>query len=380
MRIDSTPARAAWSGLAAAALIATPATAYAHGAPQRDTDGPHPVFVQTAEPGGNTIVAYDRTRSGGLAKVGEYPTGGVGGVLDGAVADQLASQGSLAYDESTRLLYAANSGSDTITVFAVQGDRLVRRGITPSGGDFPVSIAVRNGVVYVLNARSGGALQGFVQSPSGLVPVAAWHRDLGFDPAATPEFVSTPAEVDFTADGSKLVVSTKLGGNSVLVFPLTPFGPAAHPVVNGNVGAVPFGFVFDGAGNLVLTEAGPGTVSTYRIHRDGTLTRLDTEVTGGDAVCWMIGEDGYYYVSNTGSGTISRYAEGRHGDLTKLGDVTSGAGPVDSAISSDGDYLYVQTGGDAGLDVFRIGRGGSLTKKAAIPVEGGAGGEGIVAL
>lgn len=377
MNILKHPVRLASAGIAAALLAAAPTAASAHGTGH---DPGHLVFVQTAEATGNTVIEYERTSDGGLAERGEYPTGGLGGTLDGAVADQLASQGSLTYDESTRLLYAVNSGSNTITVFSVQGDQLVRRQVVASGGDFPVSVAAHGGLVYVLNARGGGSLQGFVQKGGHLVAVPAWHRELGFDPTATPEFVSTPAEVAFTPDGGRLVVSTKADGNSVLVFRVGWLGLSATPVVNTDVGAVPFGFVFDRAGNLVLTEAGTGTVSTYRILADGTLRSLDTEVTGGQAVCWVTGANGVFYVSNTGSDTISSYTESGRGDLTKRGDVATGAGPVDSAVSSDGGYLYVETGVAAGVDVFRIGADGSLTQTATISVPGLAGGEGIVAL
>ncbi|HEY0118913.1 MAG TPA: hypothetical protein VGC04_09050 [Cellulomonas sp.] len=380
MNILTHPVRLVSSGIAAALLAAAPTAASAHDPGRSVAGAGHLVFVQTAEAAGNTVIEYERTRSGGLVELGAYPTGGAGGTLGGAVADQLASEGSLTYDASTRLLYAVNSGSSTVTVFAVQGDRLVRRQVVASGGDFPVSVTARGTDVYVLNARAGGSLQGFVQIGGHLTAVPSWHRELGFDPHPVPEFTATPAEVAFTPDASKLVVSTKLDGNSVLVFPLGRHGPSATPVVNTHVGAVPFGFVFDRSGNLVLTEAGPGTVSTYRILRDGTLRTLDTEVTGGAAVCWVTGANGTFYVSNTGSGSISIYGETGAGDLSKRGDVPTGAGPVDSTVSSDGSYLYVETGVAAGVDVFRIGPHGSLTKTVTVSVPGAAGGQGIVAL
>lgn len=371
------PVRLASCGLAAALLVAAPTAASAH-EPGATTGGL--VFVQTAEATGNMVLEYRRTAAGGLVELAAYPTGGIGGTLAGAVADQLASEGSLTYDASTHLLYALNSGSDTVTVFAVVGDHLVRRDVVASGGSFPVSIAARGGLVYVLNARDGGSVQGFRQEDGHLTAVPAWHRDLGFDPTATPEFVSTPAEVAFTPDGRQLVVSTKKDGNSVLVYGLQHGGLSATPVVNTAVGAVPFGFVFDRAGNLVLTEAGAGTVSTYRIRPDGTLSRLDTEVTGGAAVCWVTGANGVFYVSNTGSGTLSSYAESGAGTLTKRADVSTGAGPVDAAVSSDGRYLYVEAGVAAAVDAFRIGPDGALTPTASVPVAGLAGGQGIVAL
>jgi len=46
----------------------------------------------------------------------------------------------------------------------------------------------------------------------------SWHRALGLNPALTPEFVTTPGQVAFTPDGSKLIVTTKANGNDIDVF------------------------------------------------------------------------------------------------------------------------------------------------------------------
>jgi hypothetical protein len=110
------------------------------------------VFVQTDNTAGNRVVAYDRAADGNLAPAGSYATGGRGGILAGSVVDHTASQGSLASDPRHGLLYAVNAGSDTISVFAVRGDRLALRQVLGSGGTFPVSVAVHGDLVYVLNA------------------------------------------------------------------------------------------------------------------------------------------------------------------------------------------------------------------------------------
>ena len=99
--------------------------------------------------------------NGTLTQAGVYDTGGLGGELEGSVVDHLASQGSLAYDRSDGLLYAVNAGSNTVSVFAVFGDKLALRQVISSGGTFPVSIAVHEGIVYVLNGLEGGSVQGF---------------------------------------------------------------------------------------------------------------------------------------------------------------------------------------------------------------------------
>src|SRR3954452_19655947 len=141
-------ALAAALGTVGAAGIASPASA------DEQARGGGAVFVQTDDPTGNSVVAYDRGSDGTLTKAGTYATGGLGGVLDGSVVDHLASQGSLTYDHASHLLYAVNAGSNTVTVFDVRGDQLHRVQVVASGGTFPVSIAAHGHLVYVLNARN----------------------------------------------------------------------------------------------------------------------------------------------------------------------------------------------------------------------------------
>ena len=178
----------------------------------------HVVFVQTDNPAGNSVVAYDRSSTGQLTQAGVYPTNGLGGVLTGSVVDHTASQGALTYDSLHNLLYAVNAGSNTVSVFAVLGDKLLLIQVVPSGGAFPVSIAVNGNTVYVLNAESGGSLQGYRVVLDHLLPLPGSTRQLGLNPAATPQFVNTPGQVAFSPDGSKLIVTTKANGNDIDVF------------------------------------------------------------------------------------------------------------------------------------------------------------------
>src|SRR4051812_22980501 len=103
------------AGVAATALFVSPAAAaphthhHHHHHHHRSTSAP--VFVQTDNPAGNTIVAYDRTSTGSLVEAGSYATGGRGGVLAGSVTDHLGSQGALTYDRAAHLLYAVNAGT-----------------------------------------------------------------------------------------------------------------------------------------------------------------------------------------------------------------------------------------------------------------------------
>jgi 6-phosphogluconolactonase (cycloisomerase 2 family) len=372
---------------ATAALFAGPAAASpAHqpGHPAQPAHRPSPtraatpVFVQTDNLAGNTIVAYDQAANGTLRRAGVYPTGGLGGQLAGSAVDHTASQGSLAYDAASHLLYAVNAGSNTIAVFSVRGDHLTRVQTIGSGGTFPVSISVHGNLLYVLNARGGGSVQGFLRVGPALIRVPSWHRDLGFNPNPDPEFTSTPGQVAFTPDGSKLIVTTKGDGQSIEVFPVGLFGPAAKPVITPDPGNVPFAVAFDQQHHLVVAEAGPSAVATFTVNRNATLSLIARTTTGQAATCWVTSVGDHVFASNAGSASVTRLAN--HGaTLTALGNTPTDPGSVDSAASTDGRFLYVQAGGPGLVDEFSIGKNGSLTPIGSVTVPGGAGGEGIVA-
>ncbi|MBO0870073.1 MAG: hypothetical protein J2P15_16060, partial [Micromonosporaceae bacterium] len=314
MRLISarTLAGAVTTGLALGGAIVAATQADASETPHAVS--PHAVFVQTQNTAGNTIVGYRRGADGSLTRTGSYPTGGTGGQLNGSVVDHTASQGSLILDRWRQVLYAVNAGSDTVTVFAVHGDRLTRLQVIGSGGEFPVSITVHGNLVYVLNARAGGSIQGYRWAGPALVAMPAWHRALGLDPTATPEFTHTPGQVAFTPNGSQLMVTTKAGSDAIDVYRIAASGaPAASPTVNAAPGTTPFGVTFDPRGRLVAALTGPNAVASFTINRDGTLTQLDQEPTGQAATCWVVADGGLFYASNAGSGTVSGYAIGGSG-------------------------------------------------------------------
>jgi DNA-binding beta-propeller fold protein YncE len=314
-----------------------------------------------------------------MTQAGVYATGGLGGQLEGAVVDHLASQGSLAYDPQGGLLYAVNAGSDTISVFAVLGDHLALRQVLSSGGSFPVSIAVHGNLVYVLNGEDGGSLQGYVSAFGRLYPIPGSSRALGLSPTASPQFTNTPGQVAFSPDGSQLIVTTKENGSDIDVFRVFGFGQLSPtPVVNSEPGTVPFAVTFDHEGNLVVAEAA-GALASFRLNGGGTVTQLDSVATDQAATCWVAAAGSWFYASNAGSGSLSDFQSGFGGALTLLGDTTTNAGTVDATVSSDARFLYVQTGAAGIVDEFAIGSGGTLSEIGSVTVPSAIGGEGIVA-
>ncbi|MBW8801608.1 MAG: hypothetical protein JF597_51175 [Streptomyces sp.] len=379
MHIRTRLAAAGFAGATAVGLFtfAAGATSASAAEPHHRGAGQHAVFVEANDPAGNTIAVYDRQADGTLSAAGRYATGGTGGVLTGSVADHLASQGAVTVDRHRHLLYAVNAGSNTVTVFSIRGDRLDRLQVVGTGGTFPVSVAVHRGVVYVLNARDGGSIQGFRQVGPFLVRIPSWNRALGLDPSATPEFVNTPGQVTFSPSGRQLVVTTKANGNQIDVFGIDRFGGAsAVPTINVDPGNVPFAVSFDPAGRLDVAEAGDNAVASFALHADGTLTLVDREFTGQKATCWIARHGSHLYLDNAGSGSVSEV------DVTATGlqvgtATATDPGTIDATVS--GDYLYVETGGKGIVDEFAIGQDGGLTAIGSVTVAGAVGGEGIAA-
>jgi len=352
-----------FSTLLATVLAATAGAASAHGA----TNGAKAsvVFVQTNQPGGNQVIVYDRGIDGRLSQAGMYATGGDGGTAAGAVSDHLASQGSLVYDAGHKLLIAVNAGSDSVSTFRIQGDRLGLAGVVASGGQFPASIAVHEDLVYVLNAGGTGNVQGFRIVGNDLRPIPDSARTLGLANTDPPFFLTSPGQIGFTPDGRQLIVTTKASGSLIVAFAVEPDGRlSATPVANPSATPVPFAFTFTPSGRLAMGEAGASSVTTYAVGSDGTLADPKSQSDGQVALCWIQRVGQYYYVSNTGSNTLSGYTIGADGQpalVTPTGVVaTTEPGPIDLTSPSDGSFLYAETGGGT-VDEFAVNADGTLT-------------------
>ncbi len=323
------------------------------------------VFLQTNELSGNRIVAYNRRPDGQLVYAGSYITGGNGGAaLPGTESDHLASQGSLVYDRQHGQLFAVNAGSDTVSSFRVRGDRLALESVLPSGGEFPASVGVHDGLAYVLNSGGDGAVKGFRIGEHGLWPIPGSARSLGLANSNPPNFLTSPGQVGFTPNGRMLVVTTKASTSAIDVFQVRFDGRlSAAPVINPSATPVPFAFTFDPAGRLVAGEAGASSVTTYRIVSGGTLVDPRSQSDGQAALCWILRVRGFYYVSNTASNNLSAYRidpAGQPSLLTASGIVaTTNPGPID--LASSGHFLYAQTGLNGTVDEFSIGSDGTLT-------------------
>ena len=343
----------------------------------------HAVFVQTDAPAGNSIVAYARHDDGTLTWSATYPTGGNGARAAGAAVDPLASQSSLVIDREHGLLLAPNAGSNTVSVFSVSGDTLQLNQVVASGGPFPASIAVRGDLAYVLDGGFTGYVEGYRIQAGKLHPITGSLRSLGLGNGNPPAFLQSPAQVGFTPDGSKLVITMKgNGGGSVYVYGVSADGRlSASPAITA-VGGNAFAFVFDPAGRLVIVNAAFGNLSTYTVNANGNLTLVSAGASDGQiAACWVTAANGNYYAANAGSGSLSQYTIGENGTVV-LGQspaATGIPGAVDMAASNDGHFLYAQSGGSGSIKAFAVNSNGSLSLVGSWTVPDGGSQEGIAA-
>jgi 6-phosphogluconolactonase (cycloisomerase 2 family) len=220
----------------------------------------------------------------------------------------------------------------------------------------PVSVDVDRRSVYVLHA--GG------DAPNG--PACDLHGRGGLNPRATAPLApgaSGAAQVSVSPDRRALVV-TERGANRIETFPLR-FGRPGTPVVTASSGAVPFGFAFSPRGDLVVSEAGASTVSSYRLARDLTATPVTASLAVGQgAACWVaITRDGRYAYTGNATGSISGFAIGRDGALTALNaDGLTALAPRPNDLAIAGDFLYAVNSFTGQVTAYRIGTDGSLTE------------------
>ena len=323
-------------------------------------------YTLTNQATGNSVLVFDRGVGGTLTLAGSFPTGGAG---RGTGNDPLGSQGAVVLDRSARLLFAVNAGTNDVTAFAVDGDKLDFLNRVSSGGTTPISVASHGNLVYVLNAGGVPNVSGFsIDSRTNqLIPLPGSSRNL------TGGASAAPAEVSFSDDGGILMVTEK-GMQTIDTFTVVDGGYLNGPISNHSSGATPFGFQFNHRSLAIVSEAGAtsNALSSYRVGENGQVQLITGSLVNGQrGVCWaVVTEDGLFaYTINAGSGTISSYAVSPDGTLSLLNAAaaTTGAGtaPTDPALAPGSGLLYVRVGGLGQILGFRVELNGSLTPVAA---------------
>ena len=332
------------------------------------------VYTSTNSSAANAVQTFDRAPDGSLAPAASFLTGGTG------TGAGLGSQGAVALDDHGRRLFVVNAGSDSITSFGVSEQGLRLRDVEPSNGDRPISLTVHGNLLYVLNAGSD-QISGFRIRGGDLQPLADSTRTLSGSG-------TDPAQAEFSPRGDVLVVTEK-ATDRIDTFRLGRDGRPDQVRSQPSAGETPFGFAFDNRGNLIVSEAFDGAenasaLSSYSVGSDGAIAPISPVVrTEQTAACWVVvTDDGRFaYTTNTGSGSISSYDVERDGSISLLESVAAntgaGSAPTDMALDAD-RHLFVVGSGTGTVGAYRVSGDGGL---APVDIVGGlpAGSTGLAA-
>jgi 6-phosphogluconolactonase len=343
---------------------------------QSSTPSPGAVFAATNGLDQNKILMYTRHENGRLTFVGAFRTGGRG---EGGINDPLQSQSSLFLSPDHLYLFAVNAGSSSISLFRIRESGLELLSVTHSEGGNPVSVAMHDDLVYVINFGGTYHTAGFRLRSWGLEPIQNSKQPLS-------GLNTEPSTIAFSPDGSKLVL-TERQTNKIDVFTVNGDGSISHPVFNHSAGIEPFGLQFTPSGVLLVTETngGPpklGSTSSYRIDDDNSLDVVSARATSaGGATCWIANNGVHAWVSNTTSSSIGAYTIEKNGGLTPLGVVATQPAteptifppvhpptsfPIDLALSEDSRYLYVVFSALGKIIGYKTGQNGSLTEIGSV--------------
>ena len=330
------------------------------------------VYTMTNSASGNEVIEIRAGKDGSPTSTA-YSTGGLG---SGA---GLGSQGSVVLTENNRWLLAVNAGSNQVSVFAVRKNGLKLRDVVDSGGIMPISLTVHGRLVYVVNTGGSGNISGFLLGNNGrLWPLPGSMQPLSNDGAGdSPQ----PAQISFHPDGDLLVVTEK-ATNLIVTYEVEK-GIAGPPTAHPSAGMTPFGFAFDKRNHLIVSEAfggapGASAMSSYKV-KDDIFEAISPSVgTTQTAACWVvISKDGKYaYDTNAGSGSISSFRIGKDGSLTLLdpqaGLTGEGSSPIDMALSNNGKYLFAIGANSSMVSAFEINADGSLDHLGDVSVPAGS--------
>ncbi len=364
-----------WSSTLAVAVFLLPAlllTLHAEDSDDDDDDGgthrsrAGAVFLMSNAASGNDLIIFDRDSKGALSNRRDVSTGGFGS------GGGLGNQGALVFGRGTRNIYVVNAGSDEISVFDNNGGDPVLIQQIGSGGRRPVSLTVHDDLLYVLNAggRVGSTdiVTGFEVDDDGML------SQLEDSTRKLSAADTDPAQVGFSRDGESLIVTEKATG-LIHNFAVRNNGRLTLRESLESTTPTPFGFAFDRANRLILSQAAGGipdgsAVSSYEFDDEGELNVItDSAGTTESAACWIaITRNGRFaYTTNTGSGSVSGYRiHRRSGELEILDDdgltaVTgTGSSPLDADVVRN-RFLYVLSRGIGEVSAFEIGRDGALT-------------------
>lgn len=352
------------------------------------------VYVESNKADNNSILAYRRDANGRLTLMGEYPTGGRG-VFDLSLdLGPFDSDQDIITNPEGTLLFAVNSGSDTVAAFHIQPDgSLVHVTGSPfaSGGVNPVSVGLARDTLVVVNKAMDPHQPGLTQPNYASFRVEPEGRLTALLSNVAAPSGSSPTQADISPSKRLVFDAQFLGGHlqSFLLSPtgaLIPNAPEGLPASESEHGTAPLPLGLWAHPKQPILYVGFVTVDKVGVYTYdflGRLTFVRTVPNSGTAVCWLRTNDEgtRLYTSNTGDGTVSVYDA--TDPLTPVAIQTlklKGVGnPFQIELDPRGGYLYVLTqradasiplGEGNTLHVLKVNREtGRLSEVGSSPVE-----------
>lgn len=313
--------------------------------------------------GGGQIVAYR-----------EDPNAGVLTQLAGSPIAAGQAVESLVIHPTGKYLYAANSGSNNISLYTISSTggltEVTPRTVTgtsptllvmDAGGNF--LYAANTGSfdisVYSINASSG-ALTPVTQSSGATAPIGLQALNMALTPAGDKLYVTGQGALGYIEE---FPVSQGVLGQPVATSPFT-------------TGTNPYGLVIDQSGtHLYTANKADNSISEFTINADGSLTEFVSSPVGESysaPTSLLIDKSGkFLYVTNQGSSNTAAYSIGSDGGLTLLGNSPFGAGAQPSVLATDssGKFLFVGNQSSPVIQSFTLNTSnGTLTSVSSYSV------------
>ena len=321
----------------------------------------HVVYTQTNDVA-NAIVAFRRDDEGRLTLLPGAPfaTGGKGVIDPSFELGPLDTDQNVLIDHDRRLLFAVNSGSNSIAVFRIRPHdgalEPVRGSPFPSGEVNPVSIGLRGDQIVIINQDMDPAQNTPGVSPS-IVPrhvtedgrIVKFPADttISLPPGSAPSQALTANDRPFVFDaqflGGRLASYRLFPNGRLLANPPQPL-PASEAV--GGTAPLPLGlWANPDVRQLYVGFVTVNKIGVYTWDEDGVPIFERTVANSGKAICWLRTHRAgtRLYTANTGSSTVSVYDTTDPDEPKEIQAVhTSGPGALfQLALDPTERFLYV---------------------------------------
>jgi len=372
------------------------------------------VYVESNQTTGNSILAFRNNGFGNLSLFGSWPAGGIG------VFDPTFGKGPFDADQQLqispdrKLLFAVNSGSNTIAVFQINPDGTlepVEGSPFPSNGSDPVSVGVKaaqrghdddddeayENVLVVANKdqdpRQNPGLvlpnyTAFRVAPGGqLTPVPDSTISVAYFSSPAQALISPLGGLVFGADfQGGLLESLSIDERGRLrQNPTTPLPDSEF------IGSPVLHFLEGLWGHpsqpiLYVGFVSAAKMGVFRYNGDGKLSFVRTVPNSGQLICWIrVNRLGTrVYTVNSGDNSVSVYDStnaASPAEIQHLHLVNNTGAPLSLVLDRSEEFLYVvttlagptSTAAGNGIHVLKIAADGTLSEVGSpttVPVSG----------